>query len=139
MGMAVRPVFTATLFCLVISGCAASGTKVSEEQAQSFRVGASTYADVVAAFGNPTSTSVSTAGGRTATYSYTSTRAQPQNFIPYVGPLVSGYDTQTSSVTFTFDDRGILTSTTSTQGGTGVGVNLAAGGNAATQPYQAPH
>jgi hypothetical protein len=123
---------------LMLTGCAASGVKVTEQQAQSFKVGSSTYNDVVAALGPPTSTTVSTAGGRMAVYSYASMRSQPQNFIPYLGPLVAGYDMQNSAVTFTFDQQGVLTGTTSTQGGTGVGTNMVAGSAAANQPYQLP-
>ena len=37
------------------------------------------------------------------------------NFIPYIGPLVSGYDTKSSAVTFTFDARDVLVNMTSTQ------------------------
>jgi len=73
-----------------------------------------------------------------AVYSYASIRSQPQNFIPYIGPLVAGYDSQNSAVTFTFDQRGVLTGTTSTQGGTGIGTNMVAGSAAANQPYQLP-
>jgi hypothetical protein len=120
----------------LLAGCAASGVKVSEQQAQSFKVGASTYSDVIGALGNPTSTTVASNGTRTAAYNYSSIRSQPQNFIPYIGPLVAGYDNQSSSVTFTFDQRGVLASTTSSQGGMATGANLAAGSNAATRPYE---
>jgi len=121
----------------VLAGCSATGVKVSEQQAQAFQVGKSTYNDVVATLGAPTSTTLAN-GTRTAVYTYAAFRSQPQNFIPYLGPLVAGYDTQSSVVTFTFDQNGVLTGTTSTQGGAGVGANLAAGSNAATAPYQGP-
>jgi hypothetical protein len=121
----------------LLAGCAASGVKVSEQQAQSFKVGTSTYNDVVAALGPPTSTTVNSDGIRMAAYNYTSIRSQPQNFIPYLGPLVAGYDNQSSSVTFTFAQNGVLTGTTSSQSGTATGANLAAGPNAATRPYEA--
>lgn len=125
-------------FCLagLVAGCAASGVKVSEQQAESFKVGSSTYSEVVAALGEPTSTTVAANGARTAAYNYTSMRSQPQNFIPYIGPLVAGYDNQSSAVTFTFDQRGVLTGTTSSQSGMGTGANLAAGTNAAGRPYE---
>jgi len=125
-------------FCLagVVTGCAASGVKVSEQQAEAFKVGSSTYSEVVAALGEPTATTVAANGSRTAAYNYTSIRSQPQNFIPYLGPLVAGYDSQSSSVTFTFDQRGVLTGTTSSQSGMGTGANLAAGTNAAGRPYE---
>jgi hypothetical protein len=58
----------------LLAGCAASGVKVSEQQAQSFKVGTSTYNDVVAALGPPTSTTVNSDGIRMAAYNYTSSR-----------------------------------------------------------------
>jgi hypothetical protein len=88
------------------------------------------------ALGNPTSATVASNGIRTASYNYASMRSQPQNFIPYVGPLVAGYDQQSSSVSFTFDQHGVLTGTTSSQSGMGTGTNLAAGSNAAMRPYE---
>jgi hypothetical protein len=121
----------------LLVGCAASGVKVSEQQAQSFKVGGSTYNDVVATLGEPTSTTLASDGTRAAVYNYASVRAQPQNFIPYLGPLVAGYDKQSSSVTFAFDQHGVLTGTTSSQSGVAAGANLAAGSNAATRPYEA--
>ena len=134
-GDTMRSILALGLLSLLV-GCAASGVKVSEQQAQSFKVGVSTYSDVVTALDNPTSTTVASNGTRTAAYSYASMRSQPQNFIPYIGPLVAGYDNQSSSVTFNFDQRGLLASTTSSQAGMGTGANLAAGSNAATRPYE---
>jgi hypothetical protein len=110
--------------------------KVSEQQAESFKVGVSTYSDVIATLGSPTSTSLDAKGNRTAAYNYSSVRSQPQNFIPYIGPLVAGYDNQSSAVSFAFDSRGVLTAMTSQQAGAATGTNLAAGTNAATRPYE---
>jgi hypothetical protein len=128
------------VFCVLslLTGCAASGVKVTEEQAESFKVGVSSYSDVVTSLGPPTSTSVSSNGARTAVYTYAAVRSQAQNFIPYIGGFVAGYDTQKSDVAFTFDQRGILTNMSSTQTGIGTGTNLAAGANAAAPPYQLP-
>jgi hypothetical protein len=52
--------------------------------------------------------------------------SRPQNFIPYIGPLVSGYDTKSSAVIFVFDSKGVLRKTSSTQNNMGSGANLAA-------------
>jgi hypothetical protein len=131
----IRRALVLGLFGLLV-GCAASGVKVSEQQAESFKVGTSTYDDVVKTFGAPTSTTLNPDGTRIAAYDYTSIRSQPQNFIPIINRLAAGYDKETSSVTFTFDRGGILTGTTSTQGGAAAGANLAAGSNAAAAPYQ---
>jgi hypothetical protein len=109
---------------LLVAGCASSGVKVTEEQAQSFQVGRSTYGEVIAALGEPTTVSTSSNGNRIAVYSYAAVSSRPQNFIPYIGPLVAGYDTRASAVTFTFDQRGVLMNTTSSQSNLGTGVNL---------------
>jgi hypothetical protein len=101
--------------------------QVTDQQAQSFQVGHATYADVVARLGQPTSVTTSTNGRRVAVYSYAAMSARPQNFIPYIGPFVAGYDTKSSAVNFTFDGRGVLRETSSTQSNAGVGANLAAG------------
>jgi hypothetical protein len=121
-------------FCVValiasgaLAGCAASGVQVSEQQAQSFQVGKSTYSDVVSQLGEPTTSTVDSKGARIAVYNYSAVQSRPQNFIPYIGPFVSGYDTKSSAVSFTFDKRNILTDTTSTQNNMGMGTNLAAG------------
>lgn len=119
------------IVCLGVGGCAATGVKVSEEQARGFQVGRSSYGDVVAGLGQPTSTTVTSGGMRVATYSYAAFQSRPQNFIPYIGPLVAGYDQSSSAVTFTFDQRGLLQSTSSSQSSLGVGTGLAAG---STQP-----
>lgn len=115
------------ILSLLLEGCAASGVQVSEEQAQSFKVGQATYNDVVSALGPPTTTTSTSNGNRMAVYSYAAVQSRPQNFIPYIGPLVAGYDTKSSAVVFTFDARGVLVSSSSTQSGIGAGANLAAG------------
>lgn len=127
MGMNMRKNILAICLSLMLAGCAASGVQVSEEQAQSFQIGRATYADVVATLGPPTIVSTQSNGNRIAIYSYAAVQSRPQNFIPYIGPLVSGYDTKSSAVSFTFDGRGVLANMTSTQTGIGTGANLAAG------------
>jgi cytochrome oxidase Cu insertion factor (SCO1/SenC/PrrC family) len=111
----------------LLAGCAAAGVQVSDQQAQSFQVGRATYTEVVAQLGQPTTVTTSTNGRRVAVYSYAAMSARLQNFIPYIGPFVAGYDTKSSAVVFTFDARGVLRETSSTQSNAGVGANLAAG------------
>lgn len=123
---------------LALCGCAASGVQVSEEQAQSFQIGKATYADVVGSLGPPTVVSSQSNGNRIAVYSYAAVQSRPQNFIPYVGPLVAGYDSKSSAVTFTFDARGVLTNMTSTQTGIGTGANLASGSGQPAPPTFQP-
>src|SRR6266850_1549897 len=98
----MRNVIQVVALAATLSGCAASGVQVTEQQAQGFQVGRSTYAEVVAALGDPTTVNSSSKGDRTAVYSYSAISSRPQNFIPYIGPWVSGYDTKSSAVTFVF-------------------------------------
>lgn len=123
----MRNVIGATASIVILSGCAASGVQVTEQQSQGFQVGKSTYAEVVAGLGEPTTVNSSSKGERVAVYSYSAISSRPQNFIPYIGPWVSGYDTKSSAVTFVFDSKGILKETTSSQSNMGAGANLAAG------------
>ena len=111
---------------LLSAGCTATGVQVTEQQAQAFQVGRSTYAEVVASLGEPTSMTSSSKGDRVAVYAYSAVSERPQNFIPYIGPLVAGYDTKSSAVTFVFDQRGVLKETYSAQNRVGSGDNLAA-------------
>src|ERR1700737_255002 len=113
--------------CGALAGCASSGVQVTREQAQSFQIGRSTYSDVIASLGQPPSTTMTSGGQKYAIYSYAAVSSRPQNFIPYIGPLVSGYDTKSSTVTFTFDARDTLVNMTSTQSTLGTGAYLAAG------------
>lgn len=124
--------------CLSLAGCAATGVKVSEDQAKNFQVGRSTYNDVVTGLGAPTSFAVSPNGTRVATYSYSAIQARPQNFIPYIGPLVAGYDTQSGTVNFTFDGHGVLMNTSTSQSNLGTGVGLASGSAQPAAPTAQP-
>jgi hypothetical protein len=124
--MRIGSVASAFALAVMLSACAASGVQVTEQQAQGFQIGKSTYADVVAALGEPTSVNSSSKGERVAVYSYSAVSSRPQNFIPYIGPLISGYDTKSSAVTFNFDSRGVLRDTTSSQNNMGSGANIAA-------------
>lgn len=123
----MRDVIRVIICAALLGGCAAAGVQVTEQQAQAFQVGRSTYADVVAALGEPTSVTLSTRGGRVAVYAYAAISARPQNYIPYIGGLVGGFDERKSAVAFIFDGNGILVETNSTQHSVGSGQNLAAG------------
>jgi hypothetical protein len=52
--------------CGALAGCASSGVQVTQEQAQSFQIGRSTYSDVIASLGQPTSTTMTSGGQKYA-------------------------------------------------------------------------
>lgn len=121
--------FVAIVGVFVLSGllgsCVASGIHVTEQEAESFRVGRSTYADVRTALGEPTSVSSSSDGSRVAVYSYSAIMPRSEHSTPNVEPF-GGLDMQSSAVTFVFDANDILKETSSTQGTAGSGSNIAA-------------
>lgn len=101
--------------------------RVSEQEAQSFVVGRTTYTDVVAKLGEPTTTSISSDGTREAIYAYSAYQVRPETFVSYIGGLIGGADTKSNQVVFLFDANGTLLRTTSSQSQAGVGQNLSAG------------
>jgi hypothetical protein len=104
-----------------------TGVRVSEAQATSFKVGISTYDQVVADLGPPTTSTLNSDGTRIASYSYAAYQARPENFIPYIGGLVGGMDSASSVVEFKFDRNGVLLGTSSSQSSSGSGQYLAGG------------
>ena len=125
--MRVNAVVAGLVIAFVLSACASAGVRVSEQEAESFVVGKSTYGDVVAKLGDPTTTTVNPDGTRVAEYSYTAIQQRPESFIPYIGGLIGGADTKSNSVTFTFDKNNLLLATSSSQSQMGLGQNLSAG------------
>ena len=125
--MRINSILAGVVIPFVLSACASAGVQVSEQEAESFVVGKSTYADVVAKLGNPTTTTVNPDGTRVAEYSYTAMQERPESFIPYIGGLVGGADTKSNSVVFTFSKSNVLLSSSSSQSQMGMGENLSAG------------
>jgi outer membrane protein assembly factor BamE (lipoprotein component of BamABCDE complex) len=102
------------VIAFALCGCAGPGVQVTPQQAQAFKVGVSTYDEVVAALGSPTATYAAKNGARVATYSYSADLEQAHNAVPYVRHWITGYDSHSSTVTFTFDESGVLASAPST-------------------------
>jgi hypothetical protein len=117
----------AVLVALLLSACASTGVKVSEQDAQSFVVGKSTYGDVIAKLGDPTTTTLNSDGTRVAAYNYSAMQERPESFVPYIGGLIGGADMKSNSVTFTFDKKNVLLAMSSSQSQQGMGENLSAG------------
>ncbi len=123
------------------SACFSSGVQVNPDQVASFQKGRTTYSDVIAALGQPTSQSISADGNRQISYMYVEAKARPETFIPIVGAFVGGADSKTSFATFRFDEKGILSDYSSTTGQNGLGTGLESGasvGRIPNEPRQAP-
>jgi outer membrane protein assembly factor BamE (lipoprotein component of BamABCDE complex) len=96
-----------------LAGCASGGTEVKPDQLAKFKTGETTEADVIAALGEPNSTSTLADGSKIDTYTHTAASVKATSFIPVVGMLMGGSSTNVHSVTFSFDAKGILKSISS--------------------------
>lgn len=94
-----------------VGGCASTGTAIDQAKVESIRPGVTTYADMVATFGAPLSTSFNQDG-----------LLQAQWFYFYTGPFGTGQEQQTLTVLFNQDKtvRDVV-STNSAGGGTRLG------------------
>ena len=115
------------IFSLALNACAASGAKVTEQQLSQIQVGKSTYNDVIASLGKPTTSTFSSNGTKMAIYSYAQVSTRPETFIPIVGAFVGGADVKSNSVILMFNSQGILTQYSGSGTALGTGTGLESG------------
>lgn len=95
------------IFIFLIS-CVTSGVKVSYDKLASFKIGSTTESQILNDLGQPTLSVIKTGGIKIYTYTYVSYQTNAASFIPIVGLLAGGADVETSSITFTFNESGLL-------------------------------
>lgn len=88
-----------------------------------FKVGVTTYPDVVAALGPPSSESVDSTGARTIAFTSVRTHVKAATFIPYVGLFAGGATGDVSILVFIFGPDGRLTAYQSTSSQTNCSTN----------------
>lgn len=117
----MKKVVALALSLFVLEGCATHGHQIDERQLAQMKTGESTWSDMTALLGEPTSVSQSSDGLKTASYSYMHAAARPETYIPIVGPLVGGADAKMQIIAFVFGADGKLLryTTMSSQTGTG--------------------
>ncbi len=102
------------LFC----GCLSVGTKVDPGSVANLRKGETTYGQAIQMLGTPNYETVSADATRTVTYYYVKSSARAVDFVPVVGALAGGADSQTNSTILRFDQRGVLIDASTMQGQT---------------------
>jgi hypothetical protein len=122
----MRKFLSAALVCIGLSACASAGTKVDPSALQQFQKGVTTYADVVAAVGEPTNVTTGPDGKKVAVYSYAQTKVRAETFIPYIGPFVGGADTTATAIVFRFDANEKLVDYSTSVSKAGAGMGFAA-------------
>jgi len=128
--------FAVVLAALALSACASTGVRVTDDQISQFKEGQTTKQEVVAVLGQPTMTMRNADGTTMVMYTYAEARTRASAFIPIVGAFAGGMDTRSNSVVLTFDQQGVLqsTSSSSSEYGTATGIAVDAGGPAVDQP-----
>src|SRR5215471_21716314 len=121
----MRHRWTLLLFLgLALTSCAAIGTKVAPDQLTQFEKGQTTYPEVVAALGKPTSMTLAADGSRQVIYAYTQNQMKWENFVPIVALFSQGATAETTTVTLDFDPTGVLVSYTASAGQTQMGTGF---------------
>lgn len=118
-------IFIVTAAALAVSGCMSMGTKFDETQVSGFQIGKTTCTEAVAKLGPPQQDQRSAKGERTVSYFYSDMRSRPENFIPYVGPLVGGMDGDSKNLTLVCNKNDVLEDYTVGTGSTDMNQNLA--------------
>jgi hypothetical protein len=98
------------VLCSTLAACISAGVDVKPEQLSKFKQDVTTLEEVVTELGSPTAQTALRDGSTVLIYSFVTSRPRPESFIPFIGPLFGGADTQSSTVVFEFDEHGILTS-----------------------------
>src|SRR5690606_14654630 len=81
---------TTALAALMLTACASSGVRVTDEQMSQFKEGQTTQQDVITALGQPTTTMRNADGTTVLMYTYAEARTRGSTFIPIVGAFVGG-------------------------------------------------
>lgn len=123
----MRKLAVVAMVVLALSGCAASGVKVTDAHLSSMKPGETTEAQVVQSLGAPTMRTRMGDGSTMVIYSYHETKVRPETFIPFAGAFIGGSDGRTNTVTLRFDPAGKLIDTSSSESTFGYGMGAAAG------------
>ena|SRR5690554_1942902 len=100
---------------ITLTGCATHhGSQVSRSDFDQIIVGKTTKSEVINLLGEPNGSGTgSYQDGGTEWYSYVgaSASASPANYLPYIGSLFGGIDTEGTSAHIYFDPEGVVTNT----------------------------
>lgn len=96
----------AVLLAIGLSACATHGQKIDNDSVSQIKKGQTSEQQVVEMFGEPASTGFSSDGSKNLTFSYASAQANPASFIPFIGFLFSGVDSESQYLYVTVDKNG---------------------------------
>ena len=102
----MRATVIAAMLALTLGGCATSGTKINDAQMATIEKGKTTYDELVARLGTPTTLTALEDGSRVATYAYA--KGNSAALVPVVGLFAGGFKVDGITRTFIFDQSGVL-------------------------------
>ncbi|WP_041059177.1 outer membrane protein assembly factor BamE domain-containing protein [Vibrio owensii] len=96
----------AILLTFGLSACATQGNKIDNESLSQIKKGKTSEQQVVEMFGKPASTGFSSDGSKNLTFSYASAHTNPASYIPFIGFLFSGVDSESQYLYVVVDKNG---------------------------------
>lgn len=100
---------SSVLLCAAIFlGAASSGTMVTDEQIEQFKVGKAERKEVVEKLGAPEVSQKAEDGTTRDTYIRSESHTKATSYIPIVGIFTGGSKTKTHMVTFIYTKKGVL-------------------------------
>ena len=110
-------------------GCATVGRKIDFSKVDEIKIDKTTQSQVISYLGSP-DTITRQKGQTIYMYQYVNVSSRPENFIPIIGSLVGGMDTQSQMVMITFNQDGIVKDVYSSMSSSAVNSGLDAGSKA---------
>lgn len=114
---------------LVVSGCATVGRQIDFNQVSKIKEGVTTQQEVVDLLGSPDRITNAGQGMATMSYTFAKTSSRAVNFVPVVGIMAGGMDTQSQFVMVMLKN-GVVNRVVSSQSGMETNRNLSVGGSA---------
>lgn len=115
------------VFAMLLSGCAASGIEIKEEQLNFLKIGKSTVQEAIDRLGQPNMIMRNPDGTRMISYIYSEAQTRPETFVPIVGAFIGGMDVRSNMVMLQFDNAGLFLTHSASSFTTGTGTNLSSG------------
>ena len=113
---------------VALTGCVATGTKVSQDRLTHFAEGQTLCADMVADLGPPTQETLRSDKTRQLTYSYSQMQVNPLSFLPVAGAFIRSGSQENTAVLIECDARGVLVTYELQQGQSTTGTRFVSGG-----------
>ena len=98
------------IFAIVVclSGCVSYGNQIDKGYAQQLKKGVTTEQEVVANLGKPQTITINSNGNKILHYMYTTSSAKASSFIPIYGAFAGGATSETTMLTVTLDEQGVV-------------------------------